>query len=191
MGTDQITLDEYAMTTIRAKAAQLIGRYGFTKSDRKDIEQDLVLELLVKLRGFDPGRARKSTFISMLVNCAVANLIRRRLAARRGAGAGRRSIDEIIAVDGATLAELIESGIDFVANVDAKLDLLDVLEALPPKLRRIADLLREDGISDVARKTGRTREAIRHAVRAMREHFAARGVRADDASNHSGRTVRK
>jgi len=38
--------DEYVARLVRIKARQLVGRYGFTESDREDIEQELTLHLL-------------------------------------------------------------------------------------------------------------------------------------------------
>ena len=39
-------IDDYAVRLIKHKARQLIGSAGFTESDRDDLEQDLMLDLL-------------------------------------------------------------------------------------------------------------------------------------------------
>ena len=39
--------EDYAITTIKHKARQLVVRTGFTESDRLDLEQELMLDLLV------------------------------------------------------------------------------------------------------------------------------------------------
>jgi len=46
-------LEDYAVQLIRHKAWQLVGRAGFTKDDREDIEQDLKLDLLRRLSKFN------------------------------------------------------------------------------------------------------------------------------------------
>ena len=68
MDTDKtIATDEYATTLMRVKARQLAGNYGFTRSDREDIEQDLILHLIQQMRHFDPKRGGETTFVSRLV----------------------------------------------------------------------------------------------------------------------------
>ena len=47
-------LNEYARSVIRNKARQLIGKYGFTPDDYEDLEQEMILDLLVRLPKFDP-----------------------------------------------------------------------------------------------------------------------------------------
>ena len=50
-------IDEYAVRIIKHKARQLVGRAGFTESDREDLEQEMMLDLLRRLPKFDPKRA--------------------------------------------------------------------------------------------------------------------------------------
>ncbi len=51
--------EPYAEQVIKAKAKQLVGRYGFTESDREDIEQELRLRILRRLQDYDPERGSK------------------------------------------------------------------------------------------------------------------------------------
>ena len=39
-------IDEYAVRIIKYKARQLVGRVGFTESDREDLEQEMILDLI-------------------------------------------------------------------------------------------------------------------------------------------------
>ena len=42
-------IDEYAVQIIKYKARQLVGRVGFTESDREDLEQEMLMGLLQRL----------------------------------------------------------------------------------------------------------------------------------------------
>lgn len=55
--------DDYATWLIQQKADQLIGRYGFTKSDREDIEQELTLALLERWDQYDPVRGNPNNVL--------------------------------------------------------------------------------------------------------------------------------
>ena len=88
-------LDPYALKHIRFKARQLAGQAGFGAGERKDLEQELFLDLLQRLPQYDPDRARRTTFISRVV-------------ANRRTGAVSRPWEErqALAID---LAELMET----------------------------------------------------------------------------------
>ena len=60
MGVDNSDdgIDPYAAGLIRFKARQLVGQAGFTASDRNDLEQDLILDLLRRLPKYDPNPHR-------------------------------------------------------------------------------------------------------------------------------------
>ena len=68
-------IDLSAAGLIRFKARQLVGKAGFTASDREDIEQELILDLLRRLPKYDPKRAQRNTFIARVVEHRVATLI--------------------------------------------------------------------------------------------------------------------
>ena len=68
-------LDPYALKHIRFKARQLAGQAGFGAGERKDLEQELFLDLLTRLPQYDPDRARRTTFISRVVANRVSTLI--------------------------------------------------------------------------------------------------------------------
>ena len=76
----QSQLNEYARSVIRKKARQLIGKYGFTHDDREDLEQEMILDLLVRLPKFDPEKACLNTFVARIVDRKVSTMIRRQQA---------------------------------------------------------------------------------------------------------------
>ena len=76
-------IDPYAVEIIRLKARQLVGQAGFTASDRDDLEQELILDLLRRLPKYDPSRAKRNTFIARVVEHKIANLIEAQTAHKR------------------------------------------------------------------------------------------------------------
>jgi RNA polymerase sigma-70 factor (ECF subfamily) len=58
-------------------------RNGEPVSDREDLEQELILDLLHRLPKFDPDRARRNTFIASVVEHKVATIIEARKAGMR------------------------------------------------------------------------------------------------------------
>jgi len=55
-------IDEYAVQLIKYKARQLVGRVGFTESDRDDLEQELMLDLLRRLPKYNVSGQETTSF---------------------------------------------------------------------------------------------------------------------------------
>ncbi len=47
-------------------AARLARRFRLVDADREDLRQDLIVDLLARLRHFDPGRGTPDAFIAVL-----------------------------------------------------------------------------------------------------------------------------
>lgn len=191
MDRDPRECDGYVMSVVRIKSRQLVGRYGFTSSDRADIEQDLLVNLVVGLRQFDPARAQRSTFIAAIIRRSVASIIRHRVQQRRDYRRCRESLDRVVGEDGTTVLESVQSGADDGAVLDLRLDLADAMEMLPEGLRELASSVGKETVAAIGRRTGRSRESIRHALRGVRRHLANRGMEAYMPSNHSAATAHR
>ena len=87
-------LGEYANDLIRSKARTLIGKAGFTSADCEDIEQELALDLLVRLENYDPKKSKRSTFMARVVEHRIATLLEERHAACRDWRLCRESLDD-------------------------------------------------------------------------------------------------
>ncbi len=83
VGNSYAGIDEYAVSLVKHKAYILAGQVGFTKADREDLEQSMILELLLRLPGFNPQRAQKDTFITMVIEHAVLKIIEKQIAGIR------------------------------------------------------------------------------------------------------------
>ncbi len=183
----QITIDEYAMTLIRVKARQLIGKYGFTRSDREDLEQDLSIFVLERMRHFDPRRGSDKTFIDRIVNRKVISIIRGRLAASRDYRRASSLNDAALDEEGKTVERgdtipddadrRIARGRDVPAAMDLALDVLTVLATLDPELKRVCDLVIAGTKKDASEKLGLSKSGLRDRVLKLREVFSSAGLR--------------
>ena len=139
--------DAYAAEVIRFKARQLVGKAGFTKSDREDLEQELALDFLRRSRNFNPDKSKRSTFTTWVVAHHVATILESRHAPTRDVRKEGPSLDAMIADDGGKQVERITI-MDARANHPGrspeelhplKLNVQSVIETLPPRLREIAE----------------------------------------------------
>lgn len=184
----QNTLDEYATTYIRLKARKLIGKYGFRESDREDIEQDLTLALLTKLAQFDANKGKFPTFVRLVVERCVVDLIRERKAMARDY---RRteSLEELSEEVGD--GNLTEPSYDDREQHDLAIDLAEALAALPEDLRKIVEYLRDTPLTEAARRHGCSREVMRGMARQIRRHFAERRLDEYISAHQNGDALRK
>jgi len=89
-------LPEYAVRQIRRKARKLVGRYGFTRSDQGDIEEELAISVWRRLPEYDPTKGGLEAFLYWLIKRARHTLIERQTAAKRGGGSRPWSLDRTI-----------------------------------------------------------------------------------------------
>jgi len=167
-------LGDYARDLIKNKARMLVGKAGFRASDLEDLEQELALDLFARLPKYNPERARRTTFMAMVVDHKLSALLDERHAQCRDWRMCRESLDECSACeDGASRADaLADASVPTSDDLALEIDLQRALETLPPDLRELWDLLLDSNINRVARQTGipRTtiyakRERLRKALR--------------------------
>jgi RNA polymerase sigma-70 factor (ECF subfamily) len=175
-------LDDYAVRLIKHKAWQLVGRAGFTKADREDIEQDLTVDLLHRLPQFNPDRGSLHTFIARVVDNGVRRLIEHRAAPMRDYRSCPFSLNDRIQgdegeqaergeqVDENTYLESIGQPAGPLANkVALQIDLEHLLTTLTPELRdlwaRVAD---GQNFTEISRETGIPRGTLYDRMKQLR-----------------------
>ncbi|HUT61010.1 MAG TPA: sigma factor [Phycisphaerae bacterium] len=163
----------------------MIGRYGFTASDREDIEQELMLDLFRRLPRFDPKRAKRKTFINRVVDHGVARLIERQQAEMRDYRRNGGSLSEEVKtpegdrVERADLldAEAYRPGCSVEDDRLLELDVEAVLAELPDELSVVAIRLRTRSVAAVAREMGITRTALCEQIARLRRSFGNAAMR--------------
>ena len=183
-------IDPYAAGLIRFKARQLVGQAGFTASDREDIEQELILDLLRRLPKYNPKRAQRNTFIARVVEHRVATLIEAQKAGIRDYRRCRCSLnDRFEDEDGRSVerAETFDQE-DYLLRTGAQsrptdelsalaIDVTAVLEGLPRELRNLCWRLQAETVTEISRGTGVPRGTIYESIKKLREIFEDAGLR--------------
>lgn len=189
--TKQGILNGYARDVIRHKARQLIGKYGFTRDDYDDLQQEMMLDLLRRLGKYDPSKAALSTFVARIVDRKISTLIRHQRQEKRDY---RRQVcpldtpvdtqdgqtlglDEILSQD-AFDEDIARHDRPEVERFDLKLDLSIVLDELPADLRHLAQRLQTRTVAEIARELGVPRSSLyEKGIARLRKIFEDNGLR--------------
>ena len=192
MGVDNSDdgIDPYAAGLIRFKARQLVGKAGFTASDREDIEQELTLDLLRRLPKYNPKRAQLNTFIARVVEHRVATLIEAQKAGIRDYRRCRYSLNDRFEDEDGRLVERVDTfdQEDYLLRTGAQsrpseetnalaVDVAAVLEELPRELHNLCWRLMAETVSEISRDTGVPRGTIYESIKKLREIFEDAGLR--------------
>ena len=180
-------LNSYAAWLIRKKARSLIGKYGFTNSDKEDIEQELWLHLLRRQDCYDPARSRVTTFIARVVENRIRTLIEHQRAGKRSCDTPVDSLDDRVSpdiemdrhevVDQETYLRATGQISQPLAELrELALDVDRAISSLPPDLRDIALLLMQYTITEVSRRTGIPRTTINDKRDQIRRAFEKHGL---------------
>ena len=183
-------IDEFAVRSIRSKARELVGQYGYTRSDIKDLEQELVLDLLKRLPKYDPKRAQRNTFINRIINHKVATIIESKKAAKRDYRRSGGSLSEdyedsegritprLERVDSRSCRQRMGWSVEpSIEQMDLKIDLDQVVAGLPPELRELCERLKFQTVAEIFQETGAPRSTIYDRMKRIRAVFEDRGLK--------------
>lgn len=186
---NQCRLGRFEFGIVKRKVKQIIGRSGYTRQDTEDLEQDLLTRLMQGLKSFDPDVAHRKSFVTAIVERSVASIIRDAEAQKRD---HRRigSLQLLVQVTEEGPIELVQTLSDREHNNrhcrdprnDENLthlvtDLAAVVDSLPDELRDLAERLKTQSISAIAREIGVPRTTLNDTVRRLRHRFEAAGLR--------------
>ena len=183
-------IDPYAAGLIKYKARRLIGQAGFTASDREDIEQDLILDLLRRLPKYNPKRAQLNTFIARVVEHKIATLIEAQKAGIRDYRRCRCSLNDCFEDEDGRSVERVETldQDDYLLRTGAQsrtadelstltIDVAAVLEELPRELHNLCRRLQAETVTEISRDTGVPRGTIYESIKKLREIFEDAGLK--------------
>ncbi|HPF34960.1 MAG TPA: sigma-70 family RNA polymerase sigma factor [Candidatus Nanopelagicales bacterium] len=189
--TKQRILDGYARDVIRHKARQLIGKYGFTRDDYDDLQQEMMLDLLRRLGKYDPSKAGLNTFVARIVDRKVSTLIRHQRQEKRDyrrqvcsldaqvedQDGQARGLDEVLSQD-AYDDEVARHDRPEAERLDLRLDLSLVLDELPEDLRQLPLRLQSRTVAEIARELGVPRSTLyEKGIARLRKIFEDKGLR--------------
>lgn len=177
-------INEYAAELIRHKARQLVGKAGFTWSDVRDIEQEMILDLLSRFPKFDPDKAAHSTFAARIVEHKISKLFRYRRREMRDYRRESCSLDDPIEdaegkpirracsfCQGKAAFRLGKRARSREEEAQLRIDVSLVLEKLPDDLREVAEQLKTETVSDAARNLGIPRTTLYGNIKRIRSLF--------------------
>lgn len=168
-----------ARQQIKLKARYVIARYGFTRFDIPDVEQELALQAHVATPQFKNERGTAATYFSRVLDNRVASLL---------AHASRQKRDrrrDIQVDDWSVFCR------DITSSVDLRIDVADALATLTPADQQIAELLKTDTVAGVARWTGSTRAHVRCAKFRIARALGKRGLVPGGRQKRQRRTAAK
>ena len=183
-------IDDYAVRIIKYKARQLVGRVGFTESDRQDLEQEMVFDLLRRLPKFKPERAQRNTFIARVVEHKVATIIEAQKAGMRDYRLCSCSLnDRFENEEGGSVERIDTINQDDYLQRTGKLsrpisdlrglsiDVRSAVEKLPPELRELCKRLQTESVTEISRDTGIPRGTIYESIKKLRALFEDAGLK--------------
>jgi len=183
-------IDDYAVRIIKYKARQLVGRVGFTESDRQDLEQEMFFDLLRRLPKFKPERAQRNTFIARVVEHKVATIIEAQKAGMRDyrlcpcslndrfeneEGGSVERIDTINQDDYLQRTGNLSRPISDLRGLS--IDVRSAVEKLPPELRDLCKRLQVESVTEISRDTGIPRGTIYESINKLRTLFEDAGLK--------------
>ena len=183
-------IDDYAVQIIRYKARQLVGRVGFTESDRQDLEQEMMFDLLRRLPKFKPERAQRNTFIARIVEHKVATIIEAQKAGMRDYRLCSCSLNDRLEDEEGRSIERMETidQEDYLRRTgklsrpmselrNLSIDLRSAVQTLPPELRELCKRLQTESVTEISRDTGIPRGTIYESIKKLRTLFEDAGLK--------------
>lgn len=182
-------VDRFTRGIIRRKVKQLIGRAGFTRQDREDLEQELLARVLQSLPRFNPAQAHRNKFITTVVERYVANILRNKQAAKRD---HRRvtSLNVMIEITHEGPTELAQTVGE--RELDARLgrwrrsepelaqlaiDVAEVIVTLPESWQTLLELRKTQTMQQIASEMGVPRTTLNDWMRRIRQGCENAGLK--------------
>ncbi len=152
---------KFAKTLVRIKARQL-GRVipDAAVNSQQDLEQELLLEVVIRWPGFDPNRGNAEAFVESVVRAKLCKMLRDAKRAKRKSGP-TVSIDGNDAVDPDDESRVL----------CIRLDVEAVIGKLNAGNRHVCDQLLRESVSEAARQLRTPRSTLEYAVNSLRERF--------------------
>jgi len=181
-------IDAYAADLIRHKARQLVGKAGLTENDRQDLEQELMIDLLSRMKHFNPAKGKKTTFMTRIVERRISNILEARFAQCRDWRKCTASLNDPIPGGNDDSTERIEQvssdgqmghqGRETIEQRqnDIRFDVDRVIATLPEDLQELCEKLRSSNMAEIAREMGVPRSTLYGKLTKLRDAFREAGL---------------
>jgi RNA polymerase sigma-70 factor (ECF subfamily) len=166
---------DYATRYAKRKANQLVDHFGFSKSDRADIVQELMLDLVRRWSKFDPSRGKPQVFIRRVLWARVSTLIKEKRALKRQfdfeSAPLTEADNEVTTSFRSGLPERIDQ-----EYADLAFDVATVLAELSDEDRDLCERLQSQPLAEIARELGIARSTLADRVQKLRCRFEQAGL---------------
>lgn len=182
--------DEFTARFIRSKVRQLIGRAGFREADHHDLLQDFALDLLQRRKKFNSEAANWEAFVVVVCENRYATILEHHQAEMRShereAGSLNRPIKDAEGNRtevGATVSDSQQARRtgqyprSHEEVWDLAQDVADVLDQMPPRMRRVCGILMRDSKAAAARELGISQGALYEILGRILTRFEKAGLR--------------
>lgn len=169
-------------------ARRLLRQLRLPNDDFSDIRQDLVVDALARMKGFDSARGSLGAFLNTVMANKATRIARQAKAHRRLFGANPVSLDEPLpGFEGMTRGDLISDDDGFAALCGQRADAFAAVERRIDLERRLTILSRKDGalcaalsqatVEELAARGRGARASLYRRVREIRLALTAAGLR--------------
>lgn len=165
--------DAFTAKFIRSKVQKLIGRAGFTKSDRPDLIQEFALDLIQRRKNFDPDTATWEAFVVVVCENRYATILEHRQAEMRSHAREGGSLNRPIKSAGGQRADFGSTIPDsqqaqrtgrpcrsHEEALDLEHDIAEMLKNMPPRMREVCELVMCGTKTSPARELGMSQWAL-------------------------------
>ncbi|MBE7461918.1 MAG: sigma-70 family RNA polymerase sigma factor [Planctomycetes bacterium] len=119
-----------------------------------DLQQDLLLDLWKRWPRFDPRRSSSDRFIRRVLRNQIAHFLKRRKSSKSRWRRGIQPLDEVVATDNDEPLKRSDTHADprdpTGRGAERNLENAETISRLPPKLKRLCELLGRMSISEAA-----------------------------------------
>jgi len=170
-------IDDYALERIDFRVRRLAIQFDLSEDEQEDYRHDMVVELLSAFDRFDPGKAKRETFVNRVLDKFVKYATRIRCTHKR------RPCDSPLGFDDVTLGfqpvvnDPRSGQIDEQGRVELRLDMEDALARMPERLQRVCRVLMEFDPAEAAEQLGICRQSIYRNIAEIRPYLAAAGLK--------------
>lgn len=161
-----------AIQFVRYHARQLARRRAVPGMELEDYEQDLITDLLVRERHFDPARATYPTFADRIIHHRVSTLTQAGLRMRRAGDEGFGATDTEPSLE----AQAVSDRSRTEDGCSLRVDLERFVGALPMRLHRCCRWLLSDNRLAAAAALGLHRSSLYEAAHDLKPHAIEAGL---------------
>jgi RNA polymerase sigma-70 factor (ECF subfamily) len=169
-------LNTLLVTQVKYHARSLIRHPAINGMEIEDLEQEIMLDAIARIKDFDPSKAQWSTFIDRILNHKCASLIQTARSQKRGHGETIVSLDAWLADNDGEDDELQDTDSPDQAAHDLRIDLERAVETMPPRLVFLLIDLRTFNLTEISRLRGTPRATLYGVMHELRAALSVRHI---------------